>query len=111
MTVELTTLLPEERQPRAQTEYYVRLATVALCTLTGIIVLGIVLLTPSFLYLHNEIQARQVRINGLDQNLATPNGQSANTELASLSASAMYLTRLASTTTTSAALRAVLAIP
>lgn len=111
MSHELTNLLPPERQRRLAREYYLHLATVSVWSLVVIVAFGIAFLAPSFLYVEDEMRARQARIDSMNQNLAGTSGQSANTELASLSASAQYLTRLASTTTASAALRGVLGVP
>lgn len=108
---QLTNLLPLERIQGLRREYYVRLATVALSTLAAVVIGSGALLVPSYLYLHQEIQSRETQAKDLDARLANTEAKEASKRLITLSSNATYLARLASTTSATAALRGVLAVP
>lgn len=111
MHSELTNLLPLERITANRREYFTRLATVVVSTLSCVVLASGVLLVPSYLFLHQEMQSREARISELNIQLAAAGGEAATKRLSVLSANAGYLARLASTPTATAAINAVLAVP
>lgn len=111
MHSELTNLLPSERLGSLKREYFIRLATVAVSSIAAVVLASSALLLPSYLFLHQEIQSRQARIADLDAQLIAVGGDSASKRLAVLYENATYLTRLATNTTATGALGAVLAVP
>jgi Tfp pilus assembly protein PilN len=110
MYPELLNLLPPERIRAFRREYFMRLAVVAIYALIGVVVGSGALLVPSYLYVNQEVQARQARSTVLDTELAASNGQQTNQRLATFADTASYLSRLATTTTATAALQGVLAV-
>jgi hypothetical protein len=108
---ELTNLLPEERIRGLRREYYVRLATVAVSILAAVVVASAALLAPSYLYVRQEIASREAQMKELDARLGNSEGKEVSKRLTTLSANANYLARLASTSSATAALRGVLAVP
>lgn len=107
---ELTNLLPPERAAFLKRDYFVRLATVFILLLSGVVIGSGALLVPSYLYLNHEIAMRQSRLAELDASLARANGTQSKAELADLTATATYLARLATTTEATAAFRGVLSL-
>ncbi len=111
MHPELTNLLPPERTNGLKREYFVRLATVAVFALAAVTLGSGALLIPSYLYTGQQIQLRNSSISDLDSKLAASQGKEASARLTTLTASALYLSRLGSTTTATGALRGVLSAP
>jgi Tfp pilus assembly protein PilN len=111
MQTELTNLLPPERLVTLKREYFLRLATTAIAALAAVVIGSGALLIPSYLYLGQEIQARQNRLAELDTQLAATGGKETNARLAALTDNVSYLARLASSSSATAALRGVLAAP
>ncbi|MDB5195176.1 MAG: hypothetical protein JWO84_360 [Parcubacteria group bacterium] len=111
MYPELTNLLPLERMRHLRRDYFIRLATVVVLALSVVVVGSGALLIPSYLYLNQELQARSGVARELDTKLSASQGKVTSQRLATLSSSATYLARLATTTTATAALRGVLGVP
>jgi hypothetical protein len=111
MNEELLNLLPPERLRAWKRDYFIRLGTSALYLLTLVVVGGGALLVPSYLYLHQEIALHQKESLALDAELATDKGQQTSKQLAGITNSITYLSRLATTTPASGAIRAVLSAP
>ncbi|MGE5540867.1 MAG: hypothetical protein ACM3TU_01105 [Bacillota bacterium] len=111
MSSELTNLLPPERLKAQRQEYFIRLATVSIFMLSFVLIASGVLLAPSYLFLHQEMQGREAHIQELDARLNAIGGEAATKRLAAVATNAMYIARLASTTTSTAAIRTVLDIP
>ena len=111
MHYELTNLLPFDRRRAIRREYFVRLATVFTCGLIAVVIGSGALLVPSYLYLNQEIHLREARLADLDSRLASSQGQQANLRLNTLSENSTYLSRLATTSSATPALRAVIELP
>jgi hypothetical protein len=108
---ELTNLLPPERLAAQREAYFIRLGTVALWMLVVIVIASGALLVPAYLYVDRAIRTSETAVQELDANLVLAHGKETNARLAALTESAAYLTRLATTTTATSALRTVLAVP
>lgn len=106
----LTNLLPLDRVATFRRDYFLRLATVGVCLLIVLIVAHGVLLFPSYLTL-------SMRRDGAAAELAKVNGSLENSKegevsarLAALKGDAIYLARLGSVPSASAAVRALLRV-
>jgi hypothetical protein len=108
---ELTNLLPLDRIAGLRREYYIHLATIGMFTLAAVIIGSGALLMPAYLYLNQQIQSREATVAGLDARLANSEGKAETKRLATLSASATYLARLATSTSATGAMGGVLAVP
>lgn len=111
MHSELLNLLPSDRARRAKREYFIRLGVVSLFALTGVVIASGALLVPTYLYVNQQTTMSEQRIAALDMELGATQGKETSQRLATLSTTAGYLARLATTTTATAALRGVLAAP
>lgn len=111
MQPELLNLLPPERARATTRQYFIRLAVVAIITLAVVLIASGALLVPAYLSTTQDIADKQARSDELAAELATTKGKETNQRLAALSESATYLSRLATTTTATGALQAVLAVP
>ncbi|MEK7602563.1 MAG: hypothetical protein AAB472_03705 [Patescibacteria group bacterium] len=111
MKSELTNLLPHERSRSLTREYFLRLVVVALSGLIVVILGSGVLLIPSYLYLNQEIQLKEKQAADIDARLSSTEGKEANVRLLSLTQNANYLSRLATTSSATAAVKAVLNVP
>jgi hypothetical protein len=80
-------------------------------TLAAVIIGSGALLMPAYLYLNQQIQSREATVAGLDARLANSEGKAETKRLATLSASATYLARLATSTSATGAMGGVLAVP
>jgi len=111
MFPELTNLLPRDRVRTLRFEYFLRLATVALLGLTGLVVVCGVLLFPSYLFIGIEVSTRQAQIERLGSTSANADEIAAASRLAALGDSTAYLATLAKQPSASAALKNVLLVP
>jgi len=82
-----------------------------MCGLVAVIAGSGALLVPSYLYLQEEIQSRELKVATLDASLASSEGREANARLTALVQNSSYLARLATTSTATASIRSVLALP
>lgn len=111
MLSELTNLLPGSRIRAFRRGYFLRVGALACMLLTGVVILHGLFLLPSYLYAHNEEKQESLQLAGLNASLQTSEEKQVQTRLTQLSANVAYLNTLATTTTASAALRAVLMVP
>jgi hypothetical protein len=111
MATELTNLLPQENIKAFKREYLIRLATVAIGVLTGVIIVQGVLLLPSYLYERQTVDTDAAQLASLSANLKTTQEQQVQTRLTALQAESTHLLGLGKAPAASTALRAVLAVP
>jgi hypothetical protein len=111
MRLELTNLLPIDRSRSLKQEYFVRLATVALSGIIVVIVGSGALLIPSYLYLHQEIDVHETSLEKLNTQLSSSQEKQANVRLSALMQNTNYLSRLATTSSATPALKAVIELP
>lgn len=111
MQHELTNLLPYSKIRAFRREYFLRLATVSLFLLAGLIVMHGVLLTPSYIYFNEQIGAKRAQLAQLSASLASGEEQEVGTRLARVEADTEYLKRLDGLPSGTKSMRAVLAVP
>ncbi|MDB5237092.1 MAG: hypothetical protein JWL88_194 [Parcubacteria group bacterium] len=111
MFPELTNLLPRSQIRAFRRGYFLRVATLGCFILIGLVLLHGLMLLPSFLYAHAEVIQESAQLAGLNASLHTSEEAQVRARLAQLSSNVAYLNKLASTTTASNAVRAVLAVP
>ncbi len=111
MSLELTNLLPQERYRGIRRLYFIRLGVVALLALAGVLLVHGVLLLPSYLYLDQQVRDREQTLSALSAKLAGTEEQQVTARVNALADDANYLNRLASTTTASNAIRALIMLP
>lgn len=111
MTADLTNLLPAHRKRVLAREYLFRLGVVMVWLAIALMVIHGLLLVPSYLYAHQQLESREAQL----LTLQTANNTGSETELAervkALDAKAKRLAALGDAPTASGALRAVLAAP
>lgn len=107
---ELTNLLPSDRSRALRHEYFLRLATVTLLTLSFVVVAAGVMLVPSYLSFTQEARVKQTELAQLAGTLEAAEEKEVGARLAQLEADVTHLNRLSSQPTASGALRAVLTV-
>lgn len=107
----LTNLLPTERQDRLRREYFYRLAVLGVAALTLLALLHGAMLIPSYGYLREQLAVRQSYADQLAAALEAAEERSVDARISALKDDAAHLLTLAAAPSTSAALRAVLAVP
>lgn len=111
MTADLTNLLPGYRKRILAREYVVRLAVVAAWLLVALALVHGLLLVPSYLYVHQQIESREAQIAALESAAGTENEAVLASRIATLETKAAQLAALAERGTASGAVRAVLSAP
>ncbi len=111
MAHELTNLLPPERARSLRRLYFMRLATVGILMLGGIVVAHGVLLLPSYLYVSEQVRSREAALASFSSTLAGSEEQEVKARIAALNEDASHLSSLAETPAASALIRALLAVP
>ena len=108
---ELTNLLPHSRIAALRRDYFLRLGTVAVLALVALVGTHGVLLIPSYVFIEQQTMAREMTLAALEATLATDEEREADVRLSALRDDTVYLARLESVSTASAAIRAILALP
>jgi hypothetical protein len=109
MSHNLTNLLPPDRARQLRKEYLVRLVTVSALFLTLLVMVGVLLLVPSYHSLQSMKAEKQATLTALGGSAKVKNqNESVSAEL---SHTVSYLGGLDSSATASAVVRAVLLIP
>src|SRR3989344_3253623 len=107
---ELTNLLPRSRIMALRRDYFLRLGSVAVTAVAVLMLIHGVLLAPSYIFVAQQISFREAALAVLEASLATDEEREADMRLSVLRDDPAYLTRLASVSTASAAIRGVLAL-
>jgi Tfp pilus assembly protein PilN len=111
MSAELTNLLPESRIRAFRKRYFFRLATLALLVLSFLIVLHGLLLIPTYLFVHEETTRGRAQLSMLQAAAQTSEEKELTARTTLLKEKIGSLTHLEESTSASAALKAVLAVP
>jgi hypothetical protein len=111
MSHKLINLLPEDRIKAWRRDYFIRLGTVGIFLLILLTVIHGTLLFPSYLSLSGKREAKANELAHLQQNLAGSKQSELQARLVSLKGDATYLSKLGTTPSASASVRAILAIP
>lgn len=111
MVPNLTNLIPPERIRAFGRLYFMRLATVGVLVLVGVVVIHAVLLVPSFLYARQQVSERTIELATLTATLAKTEEREVSARVTALSEDATYLARLKDAPTASALIRAILLVP
>jgi Tfp pilus assembly protein PilN len=106
MTAELTNLLPQGQVKALKRDYFLRLATVSLLMCSGIVLVGAILLLPSYIYERETTDQETAELARLSTNLATSAEQQVQGEISTLDTKTQAITALSSSATASTALRA-----
>lgn len=110
MSPELTNLLPRSEIRAFRRRYFLRVATLGCIMLAGLVIVHGLMLLPSFFFAHNETVRETEQLAGLNASLHTSEETQVRTRLTQLSSNVAYLNKLATSTTASGALRAILAV-
>ena len=105
----LINLLPLKRLRVFRRAYFLRLATTALILASVAVLIHAILLTPAYVYLKEQIIARQAQLDGLN-NTQTPEQQRLTSEVALFEKNASRLTQLDTTISGSDVLRSLLPV-
>lgn len=111
MFPELTNLLPRHRIRAFRRGYFLRLGTLALLLLAGIVIAHGLLLLPAYLYAKGEVARETTQLASLNARLQNSEEKQVQIRLAALADNVKYLGRLSTTPTASAAISAVLKVP
>lgn len=104
-------LLPNDRERMMRRGYRLRLATVVVLVLAGVIVIHTALLAPSYFYVRQQVAARAAALAAVDTRLMGNEEQEVSARIAILKSQAASLIALKDQTAGTTALRAVLAAP
>lgn len=111
MFPELTNLLPRHRIRAFRRGYFLRLGTLSLVLLAGLVIVHGLLLLPAYLYAKGEVARETAQLASLNARLQNSEEKQVQLRLTALADSVKYLSRLNTTPTASAALSAVLKVP
>ena len=111
MMNELTNLLPHDRKKAFERVYLFRLLTVSMLMLSFIIISSGALLVPSYIYQHQHNALRGQEVERLNSMLNFSGDKEVASRVAALSMDTTYLLRLATTSSATGAVTAILAIP
>jgi len=104
-------LLPDTRKQALVRLYLTRVGVVAALLLSGVFLVHATLSLPSYVYLHQVIAERTQELSGLGEQLAGSKEREVSARVATLNASATYLSQTQSRVTASGAVRAIGAVP
>ena len=111
MANELTNLLPEARKELIVREYRFRLGVVVTILLSLLVCVAAVLLVPTYIFLVADVNAKEARLTNIKASLSSGEEATLSKRLAILSSNASSLISLSNTSSVSALVRSVLAIP
>ena len=111
MYPELTNLVPLSVRKSFRTEYFIRLATVAVLLLVVLVVAQGVFLLPSYLYERMLISARTQELQKLTATIGSGPEQQAQDQVQALGSESAYLLGMQKSATASKTIQAVLAVP
>lgn len=111
MTTDLTNLLPRDRRRSLARDYLFRVLVVVLWLLTVLVIIHGLLLLPSYLYVNQQIQARETQLATLELAASGATQQELKSRISALETRAKLLAALGTQGAASSAMRAVLAAP
>ena len=111
MHLETTNLLPEDRMRTLRREYFLRLVVVALILGAVVIALSACMLFPTHVFLDNEIAAKEQELRDVVNSTASADEMIFEARLKALSIQTSRITELSKTSSLSAGLAEVLALP
>lgn len=111
MATDRTNLLPQGRQRALGRDYLFRLLTVATLALTALVIAHGLLLFPTYLYLEQEVETREAKLEALNAASALAAEGEVGTRIDTLTKAATQLSSLANRPTGSGAVRAILSVP
>ncbi len=111
MDSELTNLIPPQQNKAFRQAYLLRLATVSLWILIGIMVIQCVLLVPTYLVERQRVASNTQELAKVSAQNATAEEQQASKALSALKGESDYLLTAGKTPAASTALRAILVVP
>ncbi len=100
-------LLPDSRKKALARLYLLRAVVVAALVVSGVLLIHVGLMTPSYLYFHQIVRDRSAELAGLGQELAGTEEQQVSTRVKSLNDNATYLSQAAARISVSKAVRTV----
>lgn len=103
--------MPEDRRKAFMGNYFYRLGAVTLFVLTFLVIAHGVMLTPSYLFISEQIRVHEEELAELESGIAEKAGDNTGVELASLEASVRALAKLKSAAAGSDIIAALLLIP
>lgn len=111
MTADLTNLLPPHRKRFLAREYLFRLGVVVIWLFVVLALIHGLLLVPSYLYVHQQMGAREAQLVTLQTSQSGATEQELKTRVDTLQTRAKQLAALGTQPSASGAVRAVLAAP
>jgi Tfp pilus assembly protein PilN len=111
MANELTNLLPEARKELIIREYRFRLGVVAALLLSLLVCVAAILLAPTYIFLVANANAKETRLTDIKASLSSGEEATLSKRLSVLSSNASSLISLSKTSSVSALVRSVLAVP
>lgn len=104
-------LLPDDRRVAVRKSYVVRVVTVALWLIVILIVIGGLLLTPTYIFLSGTLNAKENRLAAIQSTLSSSADANLSKRLTDLSTSAVNLITITKSDNVSSLMRSVLAVP
>lgn len=111
MSNELTNLLPEARKELIVREYRFRFGVVAALLLSLLVCVAAILLIPTYIFLAANANAKETRLTDIKASLSSGEEATLSKRLSILSSNAASLISLSNTSSVSALVRSVLAVP
>src|SRR5690349_17124318 len=111
MSSDLTNLLPPERIRAFRRSYYMRLGALAVLALAVLAVVHGILLAPAYIYLNDAATLEEAHLSQINANLASGGEGQMNARLGKLESDAGRLVAVASSTSATRVIRAVLGVP
>lgn len=111
MNNELTNLIPRDRKKAIDSLYTIRLWSVGILFASFLVLSAVLLRIPFFIYQYQQVQTQKNDLDMLTSRLQESQGQSVTDRFKTLNENIAYMSRLATSSSATAATAAILAIP
>lgn len=111
MKTELTNLIPRDRRKAVDSLYTIRLSSIAILFLSFLVVSAVLLRIPLYIYQYQQVQTQKQNLENLTSRLQESQGQSVTSRFKTLNDNIAYMSRLATSSSATAATAAILNVP
>ncbi len=111
MRTELTNLIPRDRRKAVDSLYTIRLWSIGILFASFLVLSAVLLRIPLFIYQYQQVQTQKHELESLTSRLQESQGQSVTSRFKTLNENIAYMSRLATSSSATAATAAILSVP
>ena len=111
MNEELTNLLPRDRKQMLGRLYGIRLSVIVIVLVSFLVLSATLFRVPAYVYQYQQIQLQKQNLELLTSNLDKAEGKEINARFKAVNENIAYLSRLATSSSATAATTAILGVP